>query len=171
MKNRCRLDKCTEMNNHRGICLLLLFMFLFPVVYSQQNQQKFRHLSIDDGLSHNTVNCVIKDSRGYLWIGTNDGLNRYDGYGFNVYKHDYQDDASLSNNSISCLFEDSNHDIWIGTRGGLNRYNPNLNRFYQFRHDPDDDNSMGHDFIRAILEDSRGTLWVGTWGGGLQIAG
>src|SRR5574339_416633 len=84
---------------------------------------RFEHLSIEDGLSQNAGLTIFQDSRGYLWIGTQDGLNRYDGYGFKIFKHDPDDPTSLSHNSILAVAEDTNGYLWIGTwGGGLNRF-------------------------------------------------
>ena len=79
---------------------------------------RFEHLTIEDGLSQNAGLAIFQDSRGYLWIGTQDGLNRYDGYGFKIYKHDPDDLNSLSHNSILSMGEDKNGSLWIGTWGG-----------------------------------------------------
>src|SRR5574339_432614 len=84
---------------------------------------RFEHLSIEDGLSQNAGLDIFQDSRGYLWIGTQDGLNRYDGYGFKIFKHDPDDPTSLSHNSILAVAEDTKGYLWIGTwGGGLNRF-------------------------------------------------
>ena len=86
---------------------------------------RFEHLSIEDGLSQNAGLDLFHDSRGYLWIGTQDGLNRFDGYSFKIYKHDPDDPTSISHNSILTIAEDACGALWIGTwGGGLNRYDP-----------------------------------------------
>ena len=83
--------------------------------YAPGSVVRFEHLSIEDGLSQNAGLDIFQDSRGYLWIGTQDGLNRYDGYSFKVYKHDPDDPTSLSHNSILEIAEDSKGFLWIGT--------------------------------------------------------
>ncbi len=107
-----------------------------------------------------------------MWFGTRDGLNRYDGYEFKVYRHDPDDENSISNNFIYALWEDALGDLWIGTNGGgLNRFDRTRERFIQYRHDPDDSNSLSHDIVRSIAGDSRkrgAPLWIGTLGGGLN---
>ena len=69
--------------------------------------QKFEHISVEHGLSHSTVNCILQDSKGFMWFGTDDGLNRYDGYSFTVYRHNPDDPQSLSHNQVWSLFEDA----------------------------------------------------------------
>jgi hypothetical protein len=136
---------------------------------------RFEHLTIDDGLSQNTVVALLQDREGFLWAATQDGgLNRYDGYNFTVYKHDSQNPNSLSQSSIISLYEDRDGMIWIGTwGGGLNRLNPNtgssVGAFIQYRYDPGDPASLSNDIVTSILEDNQNRLWVGTCGGGLNL--
>ena len=86
---------------------------------------QFEHLGSEDGLSQNAGLAFFQDSRGYLWIGTQDGLNRYDGYTFKIFKHDPDDPDSISHNSILAISEDADGSLWVGTwGGGLNRYDP-----------------------------------------------
>jgi hypothetical protein len=93
-----------------------------PVLPTSDQGLRFERISIAQGLSHSTVNCILQDSKGFMWFGTNDGLNRYDGHGFTVYKHDPGDTYSLSHNRVQALFEDSTGTLWVGTYGGLNRF-------------------------------------------------
>src|SRR5438045_9352606 len=104
-----------------------LIIFFLQVIYSYANCQReninFEHLDVNSGLSHNRVTCILQDSQGFMWFGTRDGLDKYDGYKFTVYKNNPKDDNSLSNNFISTIIQDSNGLIWVATRGGgLNRY-------------------------------------------------
>src|SRR5215210_2004596 len=123
----------------RILCLLLqrIVLMLLPSypcqVCPQTNNLRFEHLTIADGLSHNMVECVLEDKNGYLWFGTHDGLNRYDGYSFKVYKFDPADTASLAQNLIATLFEDSDGVIWIGTEGGgLSKFDPATEKFTEY---------------------------------------
>jgi diguanylate cyclase (GGDEF)-like protein len=130
---------------------------------------RFDRISLEQGLSQSAINAILQDSRGFMWIGTEDGLNRYDGYDFTIHKHDSQDPASLSHNFIWTILEDRDGDLWFGTDGGgLNRWNPHDRRFTRFRNDPADPASLSHDQVRVLYEDSHGTLWAGTDGGGLN---
>ncbi|RPJ25395.1 MAG: PAS domain S-box protein [Chloroflexi bacterium] len=127
---------------------------------------RFEHLSIEDGLSQNAGLAIFQDSKGYLWIGTQDGLNRYDGYSFKIYKHDPDDPNSISHNSILALEEDTDGYLWIGTwGGGLNRFDPAAETFSHYRNDPDEPSSLSNDTVTSIKQDSSGVLWVGTLGG------
>ncbi len=127
---------------------------------------RFMHLSLDDGLSQNAGLAFVQDSRGFVWIGTQDGLNRYDGQAFTVYKNDPDNPASLSNNSINALLEDRTGQLWIGTwGGGLNRFDPRTQQFTRWQHAPDNPLSLSDDTVTSILEDSAGAIWIGTLGG------
>ncbi|MEM7351964.1 MAG: two-component regulator propeller domain-containing protein [Acidobacteriota bacterium] len=130
---------------------------------------RFEQLSIEDGLSQSVVNCIVQDSAGFLWLGTQDGLNRYDGYEFVVYRHDPRDETSLGHDWIMAIAEDSSGDLWIGTEGGgLSRWHRASDTFSRYRHDPDDPQSLSDDRIIDLNLDRAGTLWVGTLGAGLN---
>ncbi|MGE5375596.1 MAG: two-component regulator propeller domain-containing protein, partial [Bacteroidota bacterium] len=138
----------------------------FDLDFAPGSIVRFEHLSIENGLSQNAGLDIFQDSRGYLWIGTQDGLNRYDGYSFKVYKHDPEDPTSISHNSILKIIEDENGALWIGTwGGGLNHYDPATEKFTHFQHDPNDPSSISDDTVTALKKDSNGTLWVGTMAG------
>ena len=127
---------------------------------------QFEHLTIEDGLSQNAGLAIFQDSRGFLWIGSQDGLNRYDGYTFHIFKHDPDEPSSISHNSILSITEDKDGYLWIGTwGGGLNRYDPVTETFVRYRHDPNEPSSLSNDTVTSIKEDSSGALWVGTLGG------
>ncbi|MCB9263792.1 MAG: response regulator, partial [Lewinellaceae bacterium] len=130
---------------------------------------RFDQLNVEHGLSQNTVNCIIKDSRGYLWIGTNDGLNRYDGYQFAVFRHLKQDSSSLSDNKVYALLEDRAGRLWVGTKNGLNRYDRNKGCFMRFGGLHGRPAGLKDHFIRSIYEDESGRIWVGTLKGGLSL--
>ena len=122
---------------------------------------RFEHLTIKDGLSQNAVYAILQDRQGFMWFGTADGLNRFDGYEFKLFRHDPQDPTTLSDNFIYTLYEGDNGSIWVGTRGGgLNRYDRQHERFTRF--------DLGHNYVTSIQEDIGGILWVGTRGGGLS---
>jgi ligand-binding sensor domain-containing protein len=102
-----------------AVCLALMSTCMF----SQSADIRFKHLRIEDGLSQSSVHAIAQDRIGFLWFGTEDGLNRYDGYTFTVYRHDPLDSFSISDNYITRLLTGRNGDLWIGTfNGGLNRY-------------------------------------------------
>ena len=124
---------------------------------------RFEHISLEQGLSQSVINIIFQDSMGFLWIGTEDGLNRYDGYGFKVYKPEDDNEDSLSNRWITSIVEDEDGFIWIGTRqGGLNRFDPRSGLFTVFKHDPADKNSLSNNRINTLYVGEDNTLWVGT---------
>ncbi|MEN0055717.1 MAG: two-component regulator propeller domain-containing protein [Mucilaginibacter sp.] len=129
---------------------------------------KFTHINISQGISNSTIETIYQDSKGYMWFGTRDGLNRYDGYQVKVFKNQPNDPKSISNNFIKCIYEDAYHNLWIGTTNGLNRFNPYKNTFERYKHNPLNKESISGNDINCLYTDKRGTLWVGTNGGGLS---
>jgi signal transduction histidine kinase/ligand-binding sensor domain-containing protein len=147
---------------------VLLLLFFHAVTLSQVDDFRFDHLSVNDGLSQSTVNAILQDRYGYMWFGTQDGLNRYDGYNFLVYKNDNEDSTTISDNWIWSILEDSRGDMWVGTyHGGLNRFDRNKNVFINYRYNEFDSTSINANNVSCIAEDKSGTIWVGTWGFGL----
>jgi ligand-binding sensor domain-containing protein len=114
--------------------LLCLTMLCGTMLHAQTGTVKFDHISLEHGLSQSTVNAIAQDGQGFLWFGTQDGLNRYDGYGVNVFKHNSRDSLSVSDNGIWSLCRDDNGDLWIGTmRGGLSRFSIRSGNFRQYQ--------------------------------------
>ena len=157
-------DKCGINLWKRAQYLLILSILLIPLnLHAQKNHIKFKHLSIEQGLSHNSVYTIFQDSKGFMWFGTYVGLNKYDGYEFTVYKHDPENPKSLSHNAILSIYEDHLYTLWFGTAGGgLNRFDRATEQFTRYQHDPSDPQSLSNDFIWALYEDSVGELWIGT---------
>lgn len=149
---------------------ILISLLFFNLLFAQTSQMRFKRISIDDGLSQVCVNRILQDKKGFMWFATQDGLNRYDGYTFTVYKPNPANSNSLSNNVIKTLYEDKDGIIWIGTAGGgLNRFDPESERFSSFMYDPFNKSSISNNDVYSIFEDSRGRFWVGTFGGGLNL--
>jgi signal transduction histidine kinase/ligand-binding sensor domain-containing protein len=122
---------------------------------------KFTHLSLEDGLSQTTVISIFQDSRGFMWFGTQDGLNRYDGYNFVVYRNDPNELNSLGDNRIRAIVEDPLGNLWIGTEaGGLNKYDPSTDTFTRYRHDPGNANSLKNNRVWSIWQNEAGFLWL-----------
>lgn len=159
--------KCTSII--RIALFYLIFTEFNTKVYSSSFTGNLEIITTENGLSQGTANCIFQDSKGYIWIGTNDGLNQYDAYTFKVFKHVYNDNNSLSNNNILCIIEDHNGFIWVGSRGGgLSKYNPSAENFeniYFLTHNRYKTNS---NIITAIAQDSNGIIWAGSMGGGLM---
>ncbi|HET6255564.1 MAG TPA: two-component regulator propeller domain-containing protein [Puia sp.] len=153
-------------NRFLGVLVLLLTTTL---AYPQTEHLSFEHLGTAQGLSQSNVICSLQDSRGFMWFGTREGLNKYNGYSFTVYKNEFGDDRSLSNNLVNDIVEDSKGDLWIGTwGGGLDRFDRKTDQFTHYRHRADDPGSISSNLVLALLKDSRGALWVGTEDGGLD---
>ena len=130
---------------------------------------RFQHLTIKDGLSQNGVRFIFQDSRGFMWLGTWDGLNRFDGYEYTIYRNDPDDPNSLSDNLIGAVYEDTDGIFWIGTgAGGLNRFDLSAGRFTRYPHGKDSPQSLRGNFVLAIEQDSEGFLWIATFDGGLS---
>jgi len=127
---------------------------------------RFGHLTSENGLSNDSVWGIAQDSQGFMWFGTLDGLNRYDGNDFKLYRHDSDDPHSPSGNSIRGLIADSTGTLWIGTWAkGLNQFDRSTERFIRYQHNPEDPRSLSSDSIRSVIEDRTGSLWVGTMDG------
>jgi len=145
------------------VSLLSIIFYNYPAE-AQNNKFKFDHLTVNDGLSQSSVYCILQDSKGFMWFGTRSGgLNRYNGYSFNVFKHDEDNPNSISGNEIISLFEDSKGIIWAGTRNeGLNRFDVETEYFQQYFSDKNDSSSILDNTINCFSEGSDGTLWIGT---------
>jgi PAS domain S-box-containing protein len=149
--------------------LIGISISFFPSFIDAQTQKiRFEHLSIENGLSQNSVLCIAQDRKGFMWFGTYEGLNRYDGYEFKVYKFEIGNPYSLSNNTVQSIYEDRSGVLWIGTEGGLDKYDPERDGFIHFKNNINDSNSVSSDRIQWISEDTSGILWIGTFGGGLN---
>ena len=121
----------------------------------------FDHLSIEDGLSQSIIEQITQDEKGFMWFVTEDGLNRFDGYHFKVYRNVPGRTSSLSHNELKSVYEDRDGVLWVGAfEGGLNRFDPATEQVARLLHDPEDPGSLGGRTVRCILEDSRGALWV-----------
>ena len=130
---------------------------------------KFTHLTTADGLSQNNITGILQDRQGFMWFATRDGLNRYDGNTFVVYKNNPNDPESLGSNFVRDLLEDDRGYLWIATNlGGVNKFDPKTERFIRYRHDPNNPNSLSGDVVESIAQDSRGYLWFGTGDSGLN---
>jgi ligand-binding sensor domain-containing protein/signal transduction histidine kinase len=158
----------------RSGCIIrfLFFMSLQAgalAAYSQKQLMKFDHLGTNQGLSQSNVTCILKDSRGFMWFGTRDGLNKYDGYGFKVYRNIASDQTSISSNYITSIIEDRNGDLWIATYEGLNRFVRQTGRFVRYHYDKGRSGVLSTNVINSLLQDNDGNVWIGTDGRGMDI--
>jgi len=147
--------------------LLLLFLALTSIA-SGNERLYFSNLSLGDGLSQITVSCIHQDNRGFMWFGTRNGLNRYDGYSFDIYVTNPEDNSSISDNHILCISEDESGNLWVGTNNGLNYLDRTTNKFKRYYSEPDNEGSLSHNTIYGISYDDQNNLWVGT-GSGLDL--
>ena len=139
------------------LCLLLIVLS----VSAQQNNIRFKRITINDGLSLSSVYCIHQDSKGFMWFGTEDGLNKYDGKNFIIYRSDPDNSNTISYKWIEQIFEDSEGKLWLGSRGGLSRFDPVDEQFIQYR-GVGPKRSLTNDTITHIFEDSSNKLWIGT---------
>ena len=143
--------------------LIVLFSCcFFCLANSSSEKYIFSNLSLKNGLSQLTVLCIHQDSRGYMWFGTRNGLNKYDGYNFEVFLNQPGDSTSISNNHILSITEDTLGNLWIGTNNGLNKLDVTTNTFNRYIHNPDNKNSLTHNLVASLFVDSKGNLWAGT---------
>ena len=142
------------------LCLIFISLNFWMLSQSGINFEKY---DIRDGLSQTIVNCVEQDQKGYLWIGTQDGLNKFDGYKFTVFKPDPFDENSIADNYINHVKADKNNHIWIASEAGLSVYHDATRSFIQF----DKSKTFKDEAINHLMEDKDGTMWVSTRSKGL----
>lgn len=150
----------------------MLMKTLFPIAFlfflllvgpagrslAQSGKIQFEHLTIEQGLSHNLVIAMMQDRKGYLWFGTGNGLNKYDGYRFTHYEFDPHDQASLPKNQVISLWEDQDGIIWVGTAESTCRFNPRTEKFTRLEKSAA--NPYAFKYAQAFNEDREGNLWV-----------
>ncbi len=144
-----------------------ILLFLFTILSLESIDAQTGGLPVDiftikDGLSQTRVNTVYIDSKGFLWIGTHNGLNKYNGYEFQIFQYQSVDSNSLSNNFIYSICEDQNHDLWIGTRNGLSKFNRKTEKFQNYYQNIDNPNSLIDNEIFYVYMDKEGVLWIKT---------
>ncbi len=148
------------------LTVVLLMGFSIDLSFGQLNQNlRFTTVNHLDGLPNNTVNAIAMDDLGFIWIGTNDGLCRYEASSFvKVFKSgNPKIEGGLQSSNINALFLDSKKNLWIGTRlGGLTRFHQPTEKWTTFRNNKEDDTSLSNDEILTITEDSKGRIWIGT---------
>ena len=144
------------------IAFLIFLTICFPRAYAAESGIfNFSNINLKNGLSQLSVLAIAQDSKGYIWFATRNGLNKYDGEKFTVYKHDNDDPHSLSDNHITCLLpDDANEGLWVGTNNGLNYINLKTNQITKYQ--TDDYPNMAGNNIAVLQFDQSGNLWVGT---------
>lgn len=147
------------------IISIVLICILSRLGFTQHDNIQFEHLSIEDGLSQSSVFCMLQDREGFMWFGTANGLNKYDGYTFQVYTHNPDDPQSIANDWINALHEDSDGDLWIGTSEGLSvlpKDGSATGSFRNYKRRARDSESLSNNYVRALLADDAGRIWAGT---------
>ncbi|GGZ24656.1 hybrid sensor histidine kinase/response regulator [Echinicola pacifica] len=134
--------------------------------HAQYQDINFEHLTTEEGLSQNDVNAIAQDKNGFMWFGTHDGLNKYDGYNFQVFQSDPNDSTSISSNLIFALAEDPRGYLWVGTTGnGISLLDISKEKFKRFYHKPGGLNTINNNYITQILVSSASEVWVGSQNG------
>lgn len=162
----CKLE--LNLLNSLYLSKVLLFVSSCLVTFATVQAQeippdlKFRKYGLEDGLSQVTSHCIIQDAEGYIWIGTQDGLNRFDGNDFKVFRHDPSRKGSISDSHVKDLLEDKQGRMWVATNGGLNLFNKDTEEFTHWSHDQADSSSLSHNNVLDLIEDKQRRIWVGT---------
>lgn len=151
------------MQNKFAKLFILNIIIISNYAFSQTADISFERITMDDGLSQSSVNCILQDSYGFIWMGTQGGLNKYNGsvsQPFDIYLHNIYDTNSLSSSWIYSMDEDSKGNVWIGTVAGLNKIERKTGKVKRYLHDPDDPTTIGGDRVFAVLVDSKETVWA-----------
>jgi len=148
---------------------VVLFLLLLSCAIQVFSQLSFDHLTVSNGMSQSTVLSIYKDSRGYMWFGTRDGINRYNGKSIKIYRHDEKKSTSISaDDYIYAIAQSKDNCLWIGTQNGLNYYRPKTDSFERIYHNKKDASSLSSNAILCIYEAKNGQVWLGT-NAGLSI--
>lgn len=162
-------QKLTITKKIKFYAVILFFLLIATKNFSQNKDYTFEKLTVRNGLSHNNVYAIFQDQLGFLWFGTQDGLNKYDGYNFKIYRHEPGNKNSLTTGNFGKIYQDSSGVFWFGTfGGGIDQYNPETNTFTNLSNNINDPTSLSNNQITFIFEDSFGEIWVGTSSGGLN---
>ncbi|NOQ74711.1 MAG: SpoIIE family protein phosphatase [Crocinitomix sp.] len=142
--------------------LLLLTLFFLVAAKSQVSEWIFDRQTIKDGLSNTHITDIIKDSKGFIWVATRNGLNKYDAYSYQIFKNDPRDSTSISSDIINCIYEDRKGNLWIGTNNGLNLYDRSIGEFVYWQSDTTKNKFSSPSHVSQIVEGSNGVLWLGS---------
>nr|WP_286855895.1 two-component regulator propeller domain-containing protein [Proteiniphilum sp. UBA4988] len=152
------------MNTKVPIITAVLFclggLLLSPASLAKNSDYYFRNMAVEDGLSQNMVYSILQDKTGFIWFGTLDGLNRYDGLRFKIFKKDNENSRSIGSNKILSLLQDSNEKIWVGTTNGIYIYDPMCEKFFRFDMKTTDGEKV-EGAVRDLKRDGKGNIWIG----------
>jgi ligand-binding sensor domain-containing protein len=152
--------------NQFNILFFILLMYSFDTFGQQLS---FNRLNSEDGLSNNLVTSIVQDNRGFLWFGTQDGLNRFDGYSIKVFKKSDEDTCSILDNLIFSLFVDSKGELWVGSLNGMSKFNYATEKFKRYPVSSSEIQGFKKEPLGSIAEDKDGNIWYGNRNGGLYM--
>nr|WP_294898179.1 two-component regulator propeller domain-containing protein [uncultured Pedobacter sp.] len=154
----------SQLNSFKKFSLIYLLNLAFYIsfAFAQNPELFFWKLSRKNGLSNNAVKSIFQDKRGFMWFGTINGLNRFDGKEFVVFSHNTKDNKSISNDFINCITEDDNQNLWIGSAKGVNKYSPKTGEFYNYNNNPEQEYIFTQDYITTLKITSDKKIWIGT---------
>jgi len=162
----CSILIFNKMIADKSFLAAILLILLSSLNSSGQfNEYRFTNIDAGNGLPENQCRVIFQDVRGLIWIGTVNGLVRYDGINFVSFKNDMDDSTSLSNNTVKAILEDKYHQLWIGTEEGLNLYRSEKNNFVIFKNNPQNTKSLSNDNVNSFYLDKRGDFWICTENG------
>jgi len=146
-----------------AVAAMLMISFLNTPLSGQENRFVFSHLSVNNGLSQNQINCIYRDSKGFVWFGTNAGLNRFDGSSCEIFTSENPVNGSITNNNINGIAEDKNGNLWIGTGNGVSILNGNTYEIKNLNYASSARNNCGDIlYINTMASDKNGNIWIGT---------
>ena len=131
---------------------LLVILVLLSNSYAQESNINFTHYQLDQGLSDNNVTSITQDKQGFIWVATDNGLNRFDGYNFKVYRNNAKDRSSLPSDYVNAVYVDTSGVLWVATNKGLAKYNPNTDDFTIYQHNPNLPNSISNNSVQVICQ-------------------
>ncbi|MBU3821399.1 response regulator [Flavobacteriaceae bacterium XHP0103] len=159
---------CIKNKKYVGFVILFVIAQTWFTAIAQSHKASFVPIG-ERTLSNSYARSFLKDSKGYVWIGTSDGLVKYDGFKVNRYEHNPKDINSIIDNNVNVIVEDANQQLWVGTAKGISKYDREKDRFININELPENKNHLNNIYITSLAFDANGNLWIGTHGGGLNI--
>lgn len=157
-------NRCLATGLSNGILCLFVVILLAFTTYAQAlgDNIRFKHITLEQGLSQQAVLAVLQDKQGYMWIGTQEGLNRFDGYQFNVFSHDARDSNTIGSDWIYSIVESNDNELWLGTTAGISVLDSERASFRHYKSIVANPRSLSDNNVSVLFKDSRGNIWVGT---------
>lgn len=153
----------------RYLLFTLNLTILVQQLNAQQSKSDFESYTVKEGLSQNQVLSIAQDKRGFMWFGTEDGLNRFDGHDFKIFRHKENDPSTIVSNSVRVLFVDDDNTIWIGTDNEVCRYFPETEHIQHYPVDFTDEARLNGRYVSSIEKPLDGSLWISYIGSGIDI--